>query len=162
MGRGNDNASEIHSQEEALKLFISQLISQDSNIQKMVNTSRGNEVKTDNLIQSEKLSNGNSLSKFGIEISNGNGVGRMAKRLSKYLNEKEYHVVRLTNARNFNYPKTVISYQKDYENEAHGVEQQTPGNFALEKVVSHERTYAKLKILIGQDIVKYNNILKES
>jgi Tfp pilus assembly protein PilF len=160
--RGNDNASKIHSQEEGLNLFISQIISQDSNVQEMVNTSRGNEFRKENLIQSEKLINSNSPNKFGIEISNGNGVSRMAKRLGKYLNEKGYHVVRLTNARNFNYPKTVISYQMDYENEAHGVEQQIPGNCALEKVVGHERPHVKIKILIGKDIVKYNNIFKES
>jgi len=160
--RKNDDVSKIYSQEENLKLFISQLISQDSNVQEIVNTSGRNEFKKDNLIQSEILINDHSLNKFGIEISNGNGVNRMAKRLSKYLNDKGYHVVRLTNAANFNHEKTVISYQKDYENEAHEIEQQIPGNYALEKVVSHERPHVKLKIIIGKDIVKYDNIFKES
>lgn len=157
----SDDALIVDSQEENLKLFISRLTSQGTNREEIVYTSGRNDIKRDNLSQNEMVKR-DSSPKVGIEISNGNGVNRMARRMGKYLNEKGFRVARLTNADNFNHAKTVISYQKDYLNEAQKVEQQIPGNQAMGKAVKHERPQVKIKVIIGKDIVKYNNAFSES
>lgn len=150
------------SREDGLKLFMSQLTPQGMNREETGNAFGRNDIKQVTLREHKNEKHDISPNKFGIEISNGNGVNRMARRMGKYLNDKGFHVVRLTNADNFKHAKTVISYEKDYLNQAHAVEHQIPGNYVKEKVAKHDRPQVNIKVIIGKDIVKYNNVFSKS
>ena len=56
--------------------------------------------------------------RVGIEISNGNGVNRMARKVGDYLKTQGHEVRRLTNAKNFNYGKSKVFYQEGHSQEA--------------------------------------------
>ena len=97
---------------------------------------------------------------FEVEISNGNGVNRMARRLGHFLKEKNFNVTRLTNADHFNYKKSEILYSHGYEAEAKRVEKYLPGQHQLRKTNGLERSFVKLKVVIGEDIIHFNRQLK--
>ncbi len=97
-----------------------------------------------------------SLREVGIEISNGNGVNQMARKVGNYLKEVGMKVVRLTNANHFNFEKTKIIYENGYEAEAEYVSEQLPaGKHTLESVKRLDRPYIKVKVLIGKDLIQY-------
>lgn len=98
-----------------------------------------------------------SLNGAGIEISNGNGVNRMAKRVVEYLKEKGFKVSRLTNADHFRYSGTKIIYQKEYDQAAEEVAQHIPTYQLKEEIEKLDRPNIKVKILIGKDLVPYLN-----
>jgi tetratricopeptide (TPR) repeat protein len=99
---------------------------------------------------------------FEIEISNGNGVNRMARRVGNYLNSKGFNVKRLTNANHFNFDETKIYYLDDYLQDAFDVAKQIPGYQQMEQVEEFERHRIKIKVLIGKDIVPYNKLFHKS
>ncbi len=99
--------------------------------------------------------------KAGIEISNGNGVNGMAKRVGNYLKRKGYKVVRLTNADNFNHTETIIYYQMEYLQDAYHVAQQIPGYQNMGKTNRFDRHNVNIKLLIGKDIISYNKMFSE-
>ena len=97
-----------------------------------------------------------------IEISNGNGVNRMARSVGAYLKRKGIKVVRLTNADNFHYPETIIYYQKGYLHAAYYVAQQIPKYKKMEKITQFDRSNINIKVLIGEDIIPYKTIFTGS
>jgi Flp pilus assembly protein TadD len=101
----------------------------------------------------------NLLRKAGIEISNGNGVNRMARRVGNYLKEKGLKVNRLTNADNFNHAETKIYYQKGHHEAACYMARQIPGsqNKNMEKS-KFDRPNIKVKVLIGKDLIPYHKV----
>ena len=90
-----------------------------------------------------------------IEISNGNGVNRMARVIAEYLKENNFKVVRLTNAENFNIKNSQIYYQKGYEGTAAQVNKEIPLSVSQEEVKSFDRPHIKVKLVIGKDVVPY-------
>jgi len=90
--------------------------------------------------------------KAGIEVSNGNGINRMARRVGEFLSQKGFKIMRLTNAITFNIQKTVIYFTKGYREKAAYVENQFPGDQAIEEVQSNKRPGIQLKIVIGDDL----------
>lgn len=59
-----------------------------------------------------------SLKPFRLEISNGNGITRMAKRVSGHLSRAGIRTMRLTNQRPFQQHETEIHYRNGYAAEA--------------------------------------------
>jgi tetratricopeptide (TPR) repeat protein len=104
----------------------------------------------------------NSISKqeTGIEISNGNGVNRMARRVGNYLQERGLSIVRLTNANHFKHRETKIFYREGYDEVAGDLEEQLP-MFQGTEVKQLDRANVKVKVLIGKDLVPYNKMFKE-
>jgi Flp pilus assembly protein TadD/cell division protein FtsN len=97
-----------------------------------------------------------SLNGVGIEISNGNGAYRMAKKVGDYLKEKGLKVTRLTNANNFNHSGTKIFYQKEYNEAGEYVAEQLPVFWSKEETEKFDRPNIKIKILIGKDLVPHH------
>ena len=90
---------------------------------------------------------------FDIEISNGNGIYRIAKRVGKYLTGKGFRVTRLTNAPHYNYEKTLIYYTPGYYHHAVDLAQELPGFDPFGRLVQTPHMRKNIKVLIGQDIV---------
>ncbi len=89
----------------------------------------------------------------GIEISNGNGIRRMAQMLGNCLSEHGLNVCRLTNASNFNHAETTIYYQKGYRQAAQHLADYFPGLDNLKELEKLDRAMVKVKILIGKDLL---------
>jgi tetratricopeptide (TPR) repeat protein len=110
-------------------------------------------ISVDQKAQIKQLS---SLKNAGIEISNGNGSHRMAKKIGDYLNEKGLKVTRLTNANNFNHSGTRIFYQKEYDGAAEHVAKQLPVFRSKEETEKFDRPNIKIKIIIGKDLIPHH------
>ena len=95
-----------------------------------------------------------------IEISNGNGVRHMARRVGGYLKKKGYEVTRLTNAQHFQFADTTIYYCSDNLQDAYQVAKEIPGWNEMKKVVNLGRPSIKVKVLIGKDLVPYDNFFR--
>lgn len=102
------------------------------------------------------------LKYFEVEVSNGNGVNRMAKRVGNYLRNKGMNVTRLTNATHFNFAETRIYYQNDYLQDAFEVARQIPGYQQMEEVEEFGQQAIKIKLIIGKDIVPYDPLFRNN
>jgi tetratricopeptide (TPR) repeat protein len=101
-----------------------------------------------------------SLSELTVEISNGNGVNRMATRVGNYLKEKGVEVTRLTNAEHFNFDETMIYYHWDHLQDAFKVAQEIPGYQNMEKLRTSGQKSVKIKVRLGKDLVPYDELFK--
>jgi len=110
------------------------------------------------VVHSAGKSSLNSMRDVEIEISNGNGVNRMARRVGDYLKGKGLKVVRLTNADNFNYSGTRIYYHKGYNEQADYIAGQLPVLQNKEEIIKFERAGIKIKVLIGEDLVSQDEV----
>jgi tetratricopeptide (TPR) repeat protein len=99
---------------------------------------------------------------FTVEISNGNGVNRMATRLGNYLRKKGIKVTRLTNAEHFNFGETTIYYHWDYLQDAFKVAREIPGYQNMEKLRTPGQKSVKIKVRIGKDLVPYDKLFKKN
>jgi Flp pilus assembly protein TadD len=97
----------------------------------------------------------NFMKGLGIEISNGNGVERMARKMANYLRQNGIKVVRLTNADNFRYLKTRVYYLKGNSEAACHVAYQIPGSPDVEMVKTFDRPNIRIKVLVGKDLIPY-------
>lgn len=93
------------------------------------------------------------LKKTGIEISNGNGVNGMARRISRQLEGNGIPVRRITNAEHFNHRRSRIYYQNGYEEVAVQVAGQIPGLQKLEGRKKFDRPSINVKVILGRDLV---------
>jgi len=96
-----------------------------------------------------------------VEISNGNGVRRMARRVGNYLTQNGVRVVRLTNAKNFKYPQTKIYYLEGYQEAAYQLANQMPGIQKMEVSETFDRPTIRIKVLIGKDLVPYHKVFAD-
>ena len=98
---------------------------------------------------------------IGIEVSNGNGVSKMAQRVGVYLQENGYPVVRLTNSKPFNSSRTQIYYLEGNEEIAHLVAKQLPTYGSIIALKMLDRPSVQVKILLGKDIIRHNAKFRE-
>lgn len=80
-----------------------------------------------------------------VEISNGNGVYRMARRMRSYLRKKGIQRIRISNARHFNYAKSKIYYPKGYLDDADCLAKLIPGNQDTEKLTKPNSPDIKIR-----------------
>ena len=92
---------------------------------------------------------------IGIEISNGNGARHMARNLAKYLRTKGFTVVRLTNARHFNYARGSIIFEKEYEKQATDIASAIPHIKDMKTTARLDRANVKVKILMGKNMLAH-------
>jgi Flp pilus assembly protein TadD len=98
---------------------------------------------------------------FEIEISNGNGVDGMAKRLGNYLTKKGFKVTRLRNARSFNHETTKIFYYNGggYAQDVSRLLKEIPVECDKKNLIELKQTGKHIKILIGKDIIPYDSVI---
>jgi hypothetical protein len=102
-----------------------------------------------------------SRREVGIEVSNGNGVNQMAKRVGIYLQKKGYQVGRLTNSQPFNHGQTRIYYQEGNGEIALQVGDQLPTYYDLIELKRLDRPSIQVKIVLGKDMIPHNNKFRE-
>jgi tetratricopeptide (TPR) repeat protein len=89
---------------------------------------------------------------LGIEVSNGNGVTGMARKISEFLKSKGCIPSRLTNQKHYNSPTTQIQYRGGYKAEA--LHLQDVFLQATELVERNDmRPDIGIRVLLGKDIV---------
>ena len=101
----------------------------------------------------------NSFNNIAIEVSNGNGVRNMARRVGEYLKSKGIEVTRLTNAKHFDFSQTTIFYHDIDVRNALELADQLPGYQKVEKSERFERPDIKVKIRIGKDLVPQDSYI---
>lgn len=90
---------------------------------------------------------------IGIEISNGNGVRGMGKKVGSRLEKSGYPVARLTNAASFNSRHTHIYYLEGYREVARRIAERLPGKQRLIGLDSLDHPSIQVKILLGRDLI---------
>ena len=93
---------------------------------------------------------------FGIEVSNGNGVDRMARKVGHYLSNKGYSVTRVSNASHFNHHQTTIYYYPGFYETARQLTKQIPGFEDKGLLVESNQIKNNIKVIIGKDIIPYS------
>ena len=98
-----------------------------------------------------------------MEVSNGNGVNNMAKAMGRYLKEKGFNIVRLTNADHFNYPKTTLMYRPECNEATRELAEQLPEVPATQEVTKLDRPNIRMKVVLGKDLVPHKDVfMKET
>ncbi|OGW12742.1 MAG: hypothetical protein A3G93_01190 [Nitrospinae bacterium RIFCSPLOWO2_12_FULL_45_22] len=97
---------------------------------------------------------------FRVEVSNGNGLARMASRISEYLKVRGYRVARLTNAEHFGHKNTMIFYQEGYGQQAIALNHEIPGEQEL-LISSSNRKDIHIRVLLGRDLLPLANLFQE-
>ena len=102
-----------------------------------------------------------SLANVGMELSNGNGVNKMARNVGLYLDQRGFHIVRLTNAENFKQSKTTILYKREFSEATRELAEQLPEMPTLKEVKRLDRPNIGMKIVLGRDLMPRKNVLPE-
>ncbi|MEJ2723760.1 MAG: tetratricopeptide repeat protein [Deltaproteobacteria bacterium] len=90
-----------------------------------------------------------------MEVSNGNGVRNMARKVGNYLNGKDFAFYYLRNAGHFRHEETKIYYTRGHLREACVLAQELPGRQSLEEVAEIREGKAQISILIGKDLIPH-------
>lgn len=93
-----------------------------------------------------------SRSHIEVDVSNGNGVNGMARRLGKHLSEEGFKVGRLTNADHFGYEKSIVFYSKGRLDHARIIADAMPGN-NRSRLVELNNKNNRVQVLLGSDMV---------
>jgi tetratricopeptide (TPR) repeat protein len=93
---------------------------------------------------------------FRVEISNGNGVDKMARKVGDYLSNKGYSVAKITNASHFNHSQTTIYYYPGFYEKARQLTEQIPGFENKGLLVESNQIRNNIKVIIGKDIIPYS------
>ena len=97
-----------------------------------------------------------------IEVSNGNGVNRMARNVGTYLNSRGFRTMYLTNANHFNHPDTTIYYRRGHLQEARKADQKLPGRQKMKEVPRFEWESAEVKVVIGKDLIPHMTLFQKT
>jgi tetratricopeptide (TPR) repeat protein len=91
---------------------------------------------------------------IGVEVSNGNGVPRMARSVRNHLRRKgtNGHRFRLTNADHFRYPKTIIYYRSGFQQQAQWIKSLLPELQFMGPMVEAPLHRDPIRLLIGKDL----------
>ncbi|MBU8849530.1 MAG: tetratricopeptide repeat protein [Desulfobacterales bacterium] len=96
-----------------------------------------------------------------IEVLNGNGIHRMARRVGNYFKQKGLSVVTPSNAGHFNYQNTRIYYARGYYEDALELSRKIPGFEIAGKFIESTRLKTDIRVLIGKDIVPFDKELRK-
>lgn len=91
-----------------------------------------------------------ALAKLRIEVSNGNGVTGMARAVGTEMRQTGLNIARITNARPFNKPQTVIMYRPELKSAAMELAQAMP---AKPKIVARDLAHRNVdvRVVLGAD-----------
>ena len=98
---------------------------------------------------------------INVEVSNGNGVNGMARRVGRYLQAKGLEVTRVTNASHFNHRDSKIYYQRGYQEAATHLAEQLPSIQDVEETRPSDRPQVNVKVLIGKDLVQHQKLFAQ-
>jgi len=96
-----------------------------------------------------------------MEVSNGNGVTNMARKVGNYLKGKDFVFYYLRNACHFRHEETKIYYTRGHLREAYVLAQKLPGWQSLEEVTEIREGNAQISILIGKDLIPHLGFFKK-
>lgn len=102
-----------------------------------------------------------SKHRIKIEVSNGNGVRYMARRVGNYLRGKGFILMYLSNASHFNYEGTHIFFTSGYLREAYRLSQELPGLQRLEQVPEIKDGNAEICVRIGKELIQYASLFEQ-
>ncbi len=134
---------------------IAQAALRDAEMQPLREESMGGGVET------EEAGNLQPVTDAGIEVSNGNGVNRMARQVADYLESRGFKVVRLTNADHFNYVEGTIYCHRDYCDVARRIAGYLPKIDRIREVRGFDREHVKVRVLIGKDQLPYRDVYRQ-
>ena len=91
--------------------------------------------------------------RFRLEVSNGNGVTGMARKVGRFLGGQGYRTARLTNRKPFRVAATQIQYRPGYQAEAQRLKSNLPGEPAL---VQNDklRPDIHVRLVLGKDMMR--------
>jgi tetratricopeptide (TPR) repeat protein len=162
---GNDRQSRNTDEEDSLQLFLTAL--EASETVRLSNQSRRD---VSNSLPSEITESQGSRAMITtapakplwvaprIEISNGNGVSKMARNLGKFFRNNGFDVHRLSNADHFEYPRTRIFYSDGQRQVACDLSRMLFGPDIVCDLINNNRKYGRVKVLIGEDVAGLNDI----
>jgi len=102
-----------------------------------------------------------NVNRVKIEVLNGNGIYRMARRVGNYFKEKGFSVATPSNARHFNYSSTRIYYTRGYYEDAVKLSQEIPGFEIAGKFIESTKLKTNIRVLIGKDMVPFDKELRK-
>jgi tetratricopeptide (TPR) repeat protein len=111
--------------------------------------------------RSNKEASSSSLHGVNVEVSNGNGVNGMARKVGRYLRARGLEVTRITNAGHFNHQDSKIYYQKGYQGAASHLADQLPSIQDVEESRPFDRPQIKVKVLIGRDLAEHQKLFTQ-
>jgi tetratricopeptide (TPR) repeat protein len=89
-----------------------------------------------------------------LEISNGNGVTGMAKKIAYFLQESGYAKARLTNRKPFTVQTTQIQYRYGHQEDAEHLRSSLPGNTGIAPS-NNLRADINLRVVLGRDMLQH-------
>lgn len=98
---------------------------------------------------------------FEVELSNGSGEGALLSSLSSYLRKKGYERVCEGRDEVGNCNATQIYYQDGYLQPAYRVAKQIPGYQEMKKVSRIDGSSAKVRVVIGKDMLQHGKTLSD-
>lgn len=96
-----------------------------------------------------------------LEVSNGNGVRGIARKVSYFLQESGYAKARLTNRKPFVVQTTKIQYRHGHQAEAEQLRASLPGYAGMVQSNSL-RADINLRVVLGRDMVQYTARFNDS
>jgi tetratricopeptide (TPR) repeat protein len=99
--------------------------------------------------------------KIQVEVANGNGVPRMAKKVGEHLRQQGYPTARLTNQKPFRMKVSQIQYRDGYQAAALRLQSDLPGQQELVKR-NDLRAGVSVRLVLGKDLVQYRSYFKAS
>lgn len=95
----------------------------------------------------------NAPHKRRIEVSNGNGVSGMAKKVANFLEQAGYSDARLTNYDHYQQATTEIHYRPGHHNRALQIRSLLPDGTIKAVENSHLRDDVAIRVLLGKDLL---------
>lgn len=86
-----------------------------------------------------------------VEVSNGNGVNGMARRVGSYLKDSGFAATRLTNQQGFGVTVTRVEYRNGYESEARQIAAAMPGSVTVASGANLRRDIS-VRLVLGRDM----------
>jgi len=114
------------------------------------------------VVKNEKRQKNDTGIEVEIEVSNGNGVNGMARRLGSYLRKKGFKVTRTENANSFDHEKTKIIYYYGHAQDVSRLLKELPGQFDKMDIIELEHSGNHIKIIIGKDMIPYGNAISSA
>lgn len=104
---------------------------------------------------------GTTVGSVGIEISNGNGIRSFAQTIGRFLKERGFAVVRLTNADTFEYDETKIYYRKGYREASQVLAKKMPRIPETEEVREFDQPQVQIRMVLGKDLAAHRTAFME-
>jgi hypothetical protein len=114
------------------------------------------------VVENEKRQKNDTVIEVEIEVSNGNGVNGMARRLGSYLRKKGFKVTRIENANSFDHEKTKVIYYNGRAQDVSRLLNELPGHYDKWDIIELEHSGKHIKIIIGKDMIPYSSVISSA